>query len=305
VANTRDIRRRIKSVKNTAQITKAMQLVAASKMKKAQDQALAGRRYAEVMNRVLVNLTANCDDDAHPMLEVRVNDAEGGGSKELVVVISTDKGLCGGLNTNLLRKVTDESTDSSSYVTVGTKGKGVLARAKKDLIADFPVKDPVVFTEVKAVAKFVTEKFIEGEVDTVKVAFTNFVNTISQEPYISTLLPISATEMTHAKEYEGIGKDDDPSEIYNAEAGSKEYLFEPTANEVLDDMLPHYVNYQLYQMVLEARASEHSARMVAMKSATDNAEGMIKDLTLEYNKVRQAAITNELLEITTAQMAIS
>ena len=111
--------------------------------------------------------------------------------------------------------------------------------------------------------------------------------------------------MTHAKEYEGIGEGDDPSTMYDESAGSKEYLFEPTAGQVLDDMLPHYVNYQLYQMVLEARASEHSARMVAMKSATDNAENMIKDLTLEYNKVRQAAITNGLLEITTAQMAIS
>lgn len=298
MANTRDIRRRIKSVKNTAQITKAMQLVAASKMKKAQDQAIAGRRYSEVMNKVLINLTANCEDDAHPMLEVRERD------KELMLVISTDKGLCGGLNTNLMRMVLDKSGESTSFVTVGNKGRGTLARGKKDLLADFPVKDPVVFTEVKSVAKYVTEQFLEGKVDRVRVAFTNFINTISQEPHISTLLPISSDELTHARSYEGMGSDDDPEAAYTAPEQAGGYIFEPSATAVLDDMLPHYVNYQLYQMVLEARASEHSSRMVAMKNATDNAEGMIKDLTLEYNKVRQAAITSELLEITTAQMAL-
>jgi F-type H+-transporting ATPase subunit gamma len=303
VANTRDIRRRIKSVKNTAQITKAMQLVAASKMKKAQNQALAGRRYAEVMNRVLVNLTDNCEEDAHPLLEVRTSE---GDSRELMVVISSDKGLCGGLNTNLLRRVGEEGSDATSYVTCGRKGRANLARGKKKLVADFEISDPAVFTEVRAVAKFITEQFVSGEVDRVRVAFTNFINTISQEPYISTLLPVTAEKLTGKRDYEGMGDDDDVSAVYDGASADKAggYIFEPTANSVLDSMLPHYINYQLYQMVLEARASEHSSRMVAMKSASDNAEGMIKDLTLEYNKVRQAAITSELLEITTAQMAL-
>ncbi len=292
--NTRDIRRRIKSVKNTAQITKAMQLVAAAKMKKAQDQALAGRRYAEVMNRVLVDLTANCDDDAHPLLSANEN------GRDLMVVISTDKGLCGGLNTNLMRLVTDEGADETSYITVGNKGRGVLARGKKELIADFHLGDPVAFTEVKQLSKFITEKFEVGEVDRVRVAFANFVNTMSQEPHISTLLPVTPSQLVGKRKFER--RKDGESEAVAERAGG--YLFEPSASGVLDAMIPHYINYQLYQMVLEARASEHSARMVAMKSATDNAEGMIKDLTLEYNKVRQAAITSELLEITTAQMAL-
>lgn len=294
--NTRDIRRRIKSVKNTAQITKAMQLVAAAKMKKAQDQAIAGRRYAEVMNRVLVDLTANCDDDAHPLLSANEN------GHELMVVMSTDKGLCGGLNTNLMRRVTDEATDEAAYVTIGNKGRGVLARGKKELIADFHIGDPVAFTEVKQLSKFVTDKFASGEANTVRVAFANFVNTMTQEPHISTLLPVAPSQMVTKRKFEK-RKEGVPETAAEAMKPGG-YLFEPSAAGVLDAMIPHYINYQLYQMVLEARASEHSARMVAMKSATDNAEGMIKDLTLEYNKVRQAAITSELLEITTAQMAL-
>ena len=298
MANTRDIRRRIKSVKNTKQITKAMELVAASKMKKAQNQALTGRNYAQVMNRVLVNLTKVAEPESHPLLQVRE------GEREMTVVISTDKGLCGGLNTNLMRAVIDANTASTSYVTVGRKGRGTLARGKKDLVADFPVKDPISFSEVKPIAKFITEKFESGEFDRVRVAFTNFINTMSQKPHIATLLPITAVQLTGKREYEGMGDGDDMAEVYESSMGGAVYTYEPGAGAVLDSILPHYLNYQLYQMILEARASEHSARMVAMKSATDNADGMIKDLTLEYNKVRQAAITDELLEITTAQMAL-
>ena len=222
----------------------------------------------------------------------------------MTLVISTDKGLCGGLNTNLMRAVTDASTDSSSYVTVGRKGRGTLARAKKDLVADFPVKDPISFSEVKPIAKFITEKFESGGFDRVRVAFTNFINTMSQEAHIATLLPITAVQLTGKREYEGMADGDDMAEVYESPMGGAVYTYEPGSGAVLDSILPHYLNYQLYQMILEARASEHSARMVAMKSATDNADGMIKDLTLAYNKVRQAAITDELLEITTAQMAL-
>ena len=297
--NTRDIRRRIKSVKNTSQITRAMQLVAASKMKKAQDQALAGRRYAEEMNKVLVNLKEGAEDDAHALFEVRE------GNRELMIVITTDKGLCGGLNTNLLRKVTDETVPETKFATVGNKGKQALARTKRDLVANFEVSDPAVFAEVKAVSKYATEQFLAGEIDTVRVAFTNFINTISQEPYIATLLPVSQIKMTQKRDYEGVGESDDVSEVYDAvDANSGGYIFEPSPTVVLDNILPHYINYQLYQMMLEARASEHSARMVAMKAATDNADELVKDLTLEYNKVRQAAITAELLEITTAMKAL-
>ncbi|MGI9239308.1 MAG: ATP synthase F1 subunit gamma [Verrucomicrobiales bacterium] len=294
--NTLDIRRRIKSVKNTSQITRAMQLVAASKMKKAQDQALAGRRYAEEMNKVLVNLKEGSIDDQHALFEVRE------GNRELMIVITTDKGLCGGLNTNLLRKVVDESDDETSFATIGNKGKAALARTQRKLVANFDVSDPAAFAEVKAVAKYATDQFLDDEIDVVRVAFTNFINTISQEPYIATLLPVSAIQMTQKPGFDSM---DESADVYESvEASTAGYIFEPNANEVLENILPHYINFQLYQMMLEARASEHSSRMVAMKAATDNADELVKDLTLEYNKVRQAAITSELLEITTAMKAL-
>jgi F-type H+-transporting ATPase subunit gamma len=297
MANLRDIRRRIKSVKNTAQITKAMQLVAASKMKKAQDQAMSGRSYADLLNKVLVNLKEQTTEEDHPLLK------EHEGDKELVIVISSDKGLCGALNSNLLRMVTEETSENSTYVTVGNKGKQTLARLKRDLLADFSIDDPVEFLETKQISQFAMEKFLSGEFATVKVAFTNFINTISQEAMVETLLPIRPIDLGRDRDFVGVGKDPGPVDVgHTPEFGG--YIFEPTPAAVLDSTVPQYVNYQLYQMILESRASEHSARMVAMKAATDNAEQMIKDLTLDYNKQRQAAITSELLEITTAMRAL-
>ena len=302
MANLRDIRRRIKSVKNTAQITKAMQLVAASKMKKAQDQAMAGRPYADLLNDVLVNLKEQTNEEDHPLLK------ENKGDKELIILISTDKGLCGGLNTNLFRVVTEHSPENVDYVTIGRKGAQFLARSKKELLADFKIDDPVSFLESKQISEFATEKFLSGEYARVRVAFTNFVNTMTQDPMIETLLPISPIDLGKEKDYMkdmGPGHVDgqpDLSENPHAEYGG--YIFEPSPAAVLDTTVPQYVNYQLYQMILESRASEHSARMVAMKAATDNANDMIKDLTLDYNKQRQAAITAELLEITTAMRAL-
>lgn len=294
--STRDIRRRIKSVKNTSQITKAMQLVAASKMKRAQEQATAGRSYADLMNEVLVHLKEQCDEDLHPLLQEK----EGG--KELVLVITTDKGLCGGLNTNLMRAVQLQTPENATFVTIGSKGRRTLARLKRNLLADFHVHDPVPFAESKQVSKFLVEQFLEGEFSSVKVAFTNFVNTIKQEPLVETLLPIRPIDLGKDKSFMGMGQE----QVSNEPKGPSHagYIFEPTPEAVLDLVVPQYINYQVYQMLLESRASEHSARMVAMKSATDNAKQLIKDLTLEYNKKRQEAITNELLEITTAMKAL-
>ena len=295
MANLRDIRRRIKSVKNTAQITKAMQLVAASKMKKAQDQAVAGRSYADLLNKVLVNLKEYTGEEDHPLLK------EQSGERELVILVTTDKGLCGPLNTNLLRLAMDQVGKEADFITIGNKGRQALVRVKRNIVADFSVKDPVAFLEVKPVAEFVMEKFLAGDYDKVTVAFTNFKNTISQEPLLETLLPISPIELGKAKGYEGVVKDE---VVHEGGANYGGYIFEPDARGVLDMIVPQYVGYQLYQMVLESRASEHSARIVAMKAATDNAKQMIKDLTLDYNKQRQAAITSELLEITTAMRAL-
>jgi F-type H+-transporting ATPase subunit gamma len=295
MANLRDIRRRIKSVKNTAQITKAMQLVAASKMKKAQDQATSGRSYADLLNRVINNLNEQTSAEDHPLL--RNQD----GGAELVVLVTTDKGLCGPLNTNLLRMVMEQAPKDAVFITIGNKGRQAMVRQKRQILADFTVKDPVSFAETKLVSDFVMERFLAGEFNRVRVAFTNFVNTIKQVPHLETLLPISPIELGKKKSFEGMNGGA-PAAKEGPEYGG--YLFEPSARDVLDTVVPQYVGYQLFQMVLESRASEHSARMVAMKSATDNAKQMIKDLTLDYNKQRQAAITSELLEITTAMRAL-
>lgn len=280
--STRDIRRRIKSVKNTAQITKAMQMVAASKMRKAQNAALAGHPYATLLNRVLVSLYGAVDHTLHPLLANReVN-------RELVLMVSTDKGLCGGLNTNLFREASRGDKDRTDYVNTGRKGKQFLARSKRNMIADFDLPDQPTFLQSKLISKFCIEKFLTGEVDKVTLLFSRFVNTLSQVPTELTLLPISPLVVNEGA-------------ISDAVA---EYQFEPNASEVLDAILPYYVHFGVYQAILDARASEHSARMVAMKNATDNAKNLVTDLSLEYNKIRQAGITSELLEITTAQMAL-
>ena len=289
MANTKDIRRRIKSIRNIGQLTKAMQMVAASKMRKAQQHALAGRSYATLMNKVLVSLQKRTDPKTHPLLHIRpIN-------KELLLIISTDKGLAGALNTNLFREASHFEASKSVYVITGRKAKQFVTRTKRELIADFELKDAPSFVETKAIAKFVTEKFLSGEVDKVSVLYTQFINTVNQKPVLRTLLPISSFDLPKGEPAEAANESVDPM---------VSYVFEPNAEAVLDAMLPYYIQYQVFQMILDARASEHSARMVAMKNATDNASQFIKDLTLEYNKMRQASITTELLEIATAQMAL-
>lgn len=290
--STRDIRRRIKSVKNTSQITKAMEKVAQAKMAKAQQAALAGRSYADLMNRVLAEVVTHAGDFDHPFMESR------GGDKRALILVTTDKGLCGALNTNLLRKVSDEFvTDNTRVFSAGRKGAQHATRAGWDLAAEFSYGDPPTIGEARALAKMAVELFENGEVDHVDIAFTNFINTITQKPEVQTLLPITEIKGVSA----GVEGEETSTDL---PGGTTEFLFEPSAEGVLGELLPHYLNFQVHQILLENRASEHSARMVAMKNATDNANELIKDLTLEYNKLRQAAITNELLEITTAQMAL-
>ena len=295
--STREIRRRIKSVKNTQQITRALQMVSASKMPKAQTAARAGREYSTLLTRVLVSLRERVAQDSHPLLEARpVN-------KELVILISTNKGLCGALNTNLFRETSRLEKGQTDFISSGRKGAQYLARTRRAMLAEFEVKELPTLAEVRPIAQFALEKFLNREVDKVTVAYTRFVNTLNQKPTLQTLLPISPDTlpegMTEVAEDRAKlkGTSADPENGYG-------YLFVPDDRSVLDAILPEYVYFSVYQMILNARASEHSARMVAMKNATDNAKTLIKDLTLEYNKVRQAAITTELLEITTAQMAV-
>ncbi|PYL31566.1 MAG: ATP synthase F1 subunit gamma [Verrucomicrobia bacterium] len=289
MANTRDIRHRIKSIRNTAQITKAMQMVAASKMRKAQQHALEGRPYAALMNKVLVSLQKRTNPRSHPLLEVRPL------KKELVLILSTDKGLCGALNTNLFREAANLDQTKTAFVVSGKKARQFIARTKRELLADFELKDSPSFVESKPLSKFCLEKFLRREVDKVSVLFTHFINTISQRAVVQTLLPISSFDLPKGASTEEANEDLDPM---------LGYVFEPKAEELLGVVLPYYIQFQVFQMILDARASEHSARMVAMKNATDNAEQFIKDLTLEYNKMRQTGITTELLEIATAQMAL-
>ena len=289
--STRDIRRRIRSVKNTAQITKAMQMVAASKMRRAQQSALAGRPYASLMNEVLGNVASHAGDFTPPLMEKREVKIR------CVILVSTDKGLCGALNSNLMREAAKCDRDTTVFITAGRKAAQFVARTRRHLAAEFTYKDSPLFSEARAISSFARDLFLKGEVDHVDILFTSFISTLTQKPETRPLLPVGEIKSVSV----GIPH---PVEEAQLPQGATEFLFEPGADEVLGALLPHSLNFQVYQILLEAKASEQSARMVAMKSATDNASQLIKDLTLEYNKMRQASITNELLEISSAAMAM-
>lgn len=291
--STRDIRRRIKSVKNTKQITKAMELVAASKMKRAQQSALAGRSYATLMAEMLASLSGRADVSQHPFLIEREVKTRG------ILLVSTDKGLCGPLNGNLFRIVT-EIKDPVKYTAIGRKGAQFLGRIKRDMVADFGVHDKVPFSEVKVVSEFMTKQFLDGTIDTIEILYPKFVNTLVQRSVLQPLLPLRDLQ----KMVESLGNPDTGVEGGHApKIDPRDMLFEPNPSEVLAQLLPLYINQQIYHFVLDAKASEHSARMVAMKTASDNASGLLEDLTLEYNKARQAAITQEILEISASAAA--
>jgi F-type H+-transporting ATPase subunit gamma len=293
--STRDIRRRIKSVKNTAQITKAMQMVAASKMRKAQQSALASRPYATLLNEILAPLAGSAGDLQHPLMEVR--DV----TKRLVILVSSDKGLCGALNSNLMREATKFDRENTIFITAGRKASQFIARTKRQLAAEFSYKDAPLFSEARAIAKYAVNMFAEGKVDRVDVLYTRFFSTLNQKPEVVQILPIGEIK-PHTT---GLGKEAGAETHAVDSQGATEFLYEPKQSDVLGALLPHSLNFQIYHILLEAKASEQSARMVAMKNATDNAKQLIKDLTLEYNKLRQANITKELLEITSAAMAMS
>jgi F-type H+-transporting ATPase subunit gamma len=292
MASTRDIRRRIKSVKNTRQITKAMELVAASKMKRAQQVALGGQPYANLLADMLAALAQQTEVSSHPFLVERPITTRG------ILLITSDKGLCGPLNSNLFKLVADIRTPAR-FCSIGRKGAQFLARTKRNLVADFPVHDRVPFSEVKVAAEFMVKQFLEGSIDSIEVVYSRFKNTLIQEAVVRPVLPLHSL-----REFlDRLGTDADAARARAAE--QREILFEPGASQVLDALLPFYVNRHIYQLALSGKASEHSARMVAMKTAKDNATKLLGDLTLEYNKARQAAITQEILEIAAAQFASS
>jgi len=289
--STRDIRRRIKSVKNTAQITKAMQMVAAAKMRKAQQAALVGRPYAQLLNEMMSEAATRTVGFDHPLLQTRPV------TKRAVIVVSSDRGLCGGLNSNLFREISKLDKTPTVFITAGRKAAQFIARTKRPLAAEFSYKDTPEFSEARAISKFVQQLFLKGEVDAVDILFPRFINTLTQQPVIVPFLPLGKIAAATA----GVNT---PAQALPASNSTEVFDFEPDEETVLGELLPHSLNFQMHQILLETKASEQSARMVAMKNATDNAKQIIKDLTLEYNKLRQANITKELLEITTAQMAV-
>jgi F-type H+-transporting ATPase subunit gamma len=289
--STRDIRRRIKSVKNTAQITKAMQMVAAAKMRKAQQAALVGRPYAELLNEIMAEAATRTVGFDHPLMQSRPM------TRRAVILVGTDRGLCGALNSNLFREAMKLDKNATVFVTAGKKAAQFVSRTKRNLAAEFHYKDTPEFAEARAISKFAQQMFLKGEVGAVDILFPRFINTLTQQPQTASFLPIGKIAAATA----GVNP---PAQELPAGGTTDVFDFEPDEETVLGELLPHSLNFQMHQILLETKASEQSARMVAMKNATDNAKEIIKNLTLEYNKLRQANITKELLEITTAQMAV-
>lgn len=293
MSNLREIKRRIRSVKNTRQITKAMQLVAASKMKRAQDQAVAGIPYIVYMSEILNELARKVEKIEHPLFvkrEVR---------KRGVLLISTDRGLCGPLNSNLFRFLSQrQPRGDCRYFVVGRKGVQYISRTGRELAGDFEVAEKVTFRSIRLICDTMLKQFEAGEIDTIEVAYARYVNTLVQTPVEVKLVPFTDLGDLVAQFRELAKKDAHIPEPIPAD--SREMKFEPSVQAILDELPAIFVKEQVYQMMLSARASEHSARMVAMKSATDNATKLVDELTLDYNKARQAAITQEVLEIAAA-----
>ena len=288
MAAGKEIRGKIKSVENTKKITKAMEMVAASKMRKAQDRMLAARPYSEKIRNIAAHLGEANPEYVHPFMQV--NDAK----KVGVIVVTTDKGLCGGMNTNVLRVVTNKLRElqdagvAADAVAIGGKGLGFLNRVGAKVVShatglgDTPHLDKLI-----GPVKVLLDQYAEGKLSAVYLSYTKFINTMKQESVVEQLLPLSSDKMQAEKT-----------------GASWEYIYEPDAQSVIDELLVRYVESLVYQAVAENMASEQSARMVAMKAATDNAGNVISELKLVYNKTRQAAITTELSEIVAGAAAV-
>jgi len=288
MAAGKEIRGKIKSVENTRKITKAMEMVAASKMRKAQERMRAARPYADRVRNIAANLGKAHPEYTHPFMRVHQSGAVG------FIVVSTDKGLCGGMNTNVLRAVTHKLRDlqaagvQSQAVAIGNKGLGFLNRVGAKVVSHVTqLGDTPHLERLIGPVKVLLDQYAEGKLRAVYLCYTKFINTMKQEPVVEQLLPLSSEQMQ--QESSGPGWD---------------YLYEPDAQTVIDELLVRYVEALVYQAVAENMASEQSARMVAMKAATDNAGNVIAELKLIYNKTRQAAITKELSEIVAGAAAV-
>jgi F-type H+-transporting ATPase subunit gamma len=276
MANIRLIRRRIRTIQSTAKITKAMEMIATSKMRRAQERVLAGRPYAEKIRQVIADLAAQSEGALHPLLERReVNRVE-------VIHITADRGLCGGLNTNMNRTTAGFILEQAApivLITVGRKGRDFMRRYGREVRAEFTgISDRPVLLDTLPISRIVIDDYTERNVDVVYLAYNQFISTMTQRPVLQQLLPVEPAGTSRGYEIQ--------------------YIYEPSSEAVLAELLPRSVEMQVYHAMLESIASEQSARMVAMRNATENANELVQDLTLMYNKARQEMITKELLDIT-------
>jgi F-type H+-transporting ATPase subunit gamma len=291
MASAREIKKRIRSVKNIAQITRALEATSASKVRRAQARVLASRAYAEKAWEILLNVqkSAQKGTPLHPLLTPR-SDIK----KVKVILITSERGLAGAYNTNMIRtakRFGERLGLPIEYVTVGRKGRDSMVRVRENVVAEFVNHDNPTIMDVSPIASIAIQEFLSGEVDEVFIAYTDFINTLTQAPRVLQLLPLMPYETD----------DKVVSEMLKAApqvtSAVSDYEYEPNASAILDEIVPRFTTLQLYQAVLEAQASEHSARMVAMRNASENAGALTVDLTLQYNKARQAAITSEILDI--------
>lgn len=294
MANMQSLKRRIKSAKNIKQITKAMEMVAASKMRRAQSQALASRGYARKLETTLATIATLTDSSEHPLLEPHTD------GDDLIVLFSTDKSLAGSLNTNLFRGTVeflsgDQVPANPHFIIVGAKAKQFVISNGYTLDADFSgVSDPVSFQGAVPIAHYLIDNYLNHTYRSVTLIYMDFISTLVQRFRALPLLPFTSTWSSLI---------DNPADVLEISSDSQ-YLFEPSASAILEWLLPYYTEMIIYQTLLETRASEHSSRMVAMKNASDSATDIITDLTLSYNKQRQAKITNELLDNSTAALVV-
>ncbi len=318
--STRDIKRRIKSISSTRKITRALEMVSAAKMRRAVESTLASRNYALAAWDILTNISTTTDSNLHTLFSARPV------ANILIVLVTTNKGMCGGVNVQLIKKVVDQiknperlarangkhvSVDTDkikiSFVTVGKKGEEIVKRLSYEIVASFSdLPEKFTAKDIKSIADLAIVDYASEKFDKVLIAYTDFVSVISQKPKLRQLLPLSKVDLekTIAETQSGRLMEDSDKEKKMEQVKITEYLFEPTPEVVLDKLVNRLIEMQIYQALLESRASEHSARMMAMRNASDAAGEMIDDLTLTYNQARQANITRELIEIVSGASAL-
>lgn len=290
MATAREVKKRIRSVKNIGQITRALEAVSASRVRKAQARVLASRAFAEKAWEILLNVQNSMTGTSlHPLLTARSEV-----KNTMVILITSDRGLAGAFNTNILRvarRFQDRLGSPARFVTIGRKGRDSLIRVHENVVAEFSNPAETTLQQISPIVRLATEEFLNGTVDEVFIAYTDFVNLLTQRPRVTRLLPLSPYETEDQVVAELI------KNAPHVSSGSADYEYEPSATAILDEIVPRFTLLQMYQAILESQASEHSARMVAMRNASDNASTLVEDLTLVYNKARQAGITSEILDI--------